>query len=159
MNLVRKLLWVVGFARLNLPKEAAWLCILMTLGLCRTGVGQTIPSWFPKPPPLSPPRGGVIRVSTADELLAAVDRLATGETILLADGQYKLPRPLVLDQKQKVVLRSASGEASKVTLVGKGWERGDEHDDILRLSRCDGVTIAERTGTPDLGAWQSEKEL
>ncbi|HEY5912079.1 MAG TPA: right-handed parallel beta-helix repeat-containing protein [Verrucomicrobiae bacterium] len=44
---------------------------------------------------------------------------------------------------QNIVLRSASGDASKVTLAGKGWERGDEHDDILRISRCEGVTIAD----------------
>lgn len=115
----------------------------MTLGFCRICAGQTIPPWLPKHPPLPPPRGEVIRVGTADELLAAVDRLSRGGTILLADGQYRLPRPVVLDQKQNVILRSASGEASKVTLVGKGWEHGDEHDDILRISRCDGLTIAD----------------
>lgn len=132
---------------MNVPstgrKFAFWLCVLMTLGSCRICAGQTIPSWFPKPAPLPPPRGEVIRVRTADELLEAVDRLTTGGTILLANGQYKLPRPVVLDRKQNVVLRSASGDASKVTLVGKGWERGDEHDDILRISRCEGVTIAD----------------
>jgi hypothetical protein len=143
MKPVCKLRLLAQFARLKLSRKAVWLCVLMTLGLCRICASQTIPSWFPKPAPLPPPRGEVIRVSTADELLAAVDRLATGETILLADGQYKLPRPVVLDQKQNVVLRGASGEASKVTLVGKGWERGDEHDDILRISRCEGVTIAD----------------
>ncbi len=142
MKLSRKLL-LARFARLNLPRQAVWLCLLMTLGFCRICASQNIPSWFSKLPPLPPPRGEVIRVSTADDLLAAVDRLATGGTILLADGQYKLPRPVVLDRKKNVVLRSASGDPSKATLLGKGWEPGDEHDDILRISRCEGVTIAD----------------
>jgi hypothetical protein len=82
-------------------------------------------------------------VGTADELLAAVDRSSLGCTILLANGQYKLIRPLVLDQKEHIVLRSASGDAAQVTLSGKGWDSGDDHDDILHIGRCEGVTIAD----------------
>jgi hypothetical protein len=116
---------------------------LLLLGFCRLCVSQAIPTWFPKTPTLPPPLGKVIHVRTADELLAAVDRVAADCTISLADGRYNLTRPLVLDQKQNLVLRSDGGDAGKVTLAGKGWDRGDEHDDILHLGRCEGVTIAD----------------
>ena len=75
----------------------------------RTG----IPAWFPKGSPLPPPRGQVIRIDTEDELLAAVDRLSPGGTILVADGRYKLPRPVVLDLKTNITLRGASGDAAQ----------------------------------------------
>jgi hypothetical protein len=64
-------------------------------------VGQPIPPWLSKAPPLPPPQGEVIRVATVDELLAAVDRVGPGGTILLADGQYKLPRVIVLQRKKQ----------------------------------------------------------
>jgi hypothetical protein len=137
----------VRFASLNSRGKAAWLCLLLTIALGRISVGQNIPKWFPKAPPLPPPSGEVIRVSTAEELLAAVDRLLPGGTILLADGRYRLPRPIILDQKQNIALRSASGDAIQVTLSGKGWEQGDEHDDIVHIGRCDGVTIADLSFT------------
>ncbi len=84
----------------------------------------------------------MILVTTAEELLSAIDRLPAGSTILLADGRYKLSRPVVLDYKTNVVLRSASGDPAKVTLSGQGWETGNDHDDILHIAHCDGVTIA-----------------
>src|ERR1035441_8883658 len=115
----------------------------LVFGVAWLSIGQTIPAWFPKTSPLPPPSGESIRVRTAEELLAAVERLSPGGTILLADGQYRLPRPVVLDRKSNITLRSASGDPAKATLSGKGWERGDEHDDILHIGRCEGVTIAE----------------
>lgn len=111
----------------------------------QSGPGPSIPSWFPKAPPWPPATGEVLRVSTSAELFAAVERLLQGGTILLADGHYQLPRPIVLDQKKDIAFRSASGDPAKVTLSGKGWERGDEHDDLIHIRRCDGVLIADLT--------------
>lgn len=117
-----------------------FLCVFGFGCLC---AGQCPPSWFPTAPALPPPQGHVIRVGTADELLKTVDRLASNTTILLADGQYKLSRPMVLNNQTNVALRSASGDPSHVILTGKGWENGDEHDDLLHIAHCDGVTIAD----------------
>ncbi len=118
-----------------LLSSGGWLC-----------PGQSIPSWFPKTSPLPPPSGELLRVATAPELLAAVDRLPEGGTILLADGHYKLPRPIVLDQKKQVTLRSASGAPAKVTLSGIGWESGSvRNDDILHIRHCEGVMIVDLT--------------
>jgi len=104
-----------------------------------------VPPWFPKASPLPPPQGEVIRVSTPDELLASVDRVGPGGTVLLADGHYKLPRVLVLQGKKDITLRSAAGDPTKAVLTGKGWDSDSRGDDILHIARCEGVTIADLT--------------
>jgi hypothetical protein len=84
-------------------------------------------------------------VSTADELLDAGHRIGPGGTILLADGHYRLPRVLRLAGKTDIALRSASGDPANVILSGKGWDSEAKGDDILRIARCEGVTIADLT--------------
>src|SRR5262245_48903777 len=80
------------------------------------------PSSLPKAPAFPPPQGEVKRVGTVEELFAAVERASEpGTTILLADGHYRLPRVLVLEQKRQLTLRSASGNPDKVVLSGRGW--------------------------------------
>jgi hypothetical protein len=108
---------------------------------------QPIPAWFPKAPPLAPPKGEVIRVATVDELLDAIEHIATGGTILLGDGHYRLPQAIVLQEKENITLRSAAGDPTKVTLSGKGWDSDDQRDDILRIAHCDGITLADLTFT------------
>jgi hypothetical protein len=103
------------------------------------------PAWVAKAPPLPAPRGEAIRAATVDELLAAVERVGPGGAILLADGQYRLPHPVVLQGKKDIAIRGASGDPAKVALFGRGWESGDKGDDILRVARCEGVTIADLT--------------
>ena len=105
------------------------------------------PAWFPKAVPLPPPAGEVIRAGTVDELLTAVERVGPGGTILLADGQYRLPRVIVLQGKKNVALRSAGGDPAKVILSGKGWDSGARNDDIVHIGHCEGMTIADLTFT------------
>src|SRR5688572_4937215 len=81
-----------------------------------------VPPWFAKAPGLPAPQGEVIRVATANELLRAVDRVGIGGTISLADGEYKVPRVIVLDRKTNITIRGASGDRAKVVLRGKGWD-------------------------------------
>jgi hypothetical protein len=104
-----------------------------------------LPQWFPKAPPLPPPKEEVIAVATVDELLRAAERLNAGGTVLLGAGQYKLSRPIILREKKNVSIRSASGDPAAVTLSGKGWESEARGDDILRIAHCEGVTIADLT--------------
>ena len=106
-----------------------------------------IPSWFPQAPPLPPPRGEVVRAATVEELLAAVDRIEPGGTILLAEGHYRLPRVLILQRKKNLTIRSAGEDPTKVTLSGKGWDSNVKGDDIVHIGQCDGVTIADLTFT------------
>ena len=107
--------------------------------------GESVPNWFPKAPPLPPPEGTVVRVANVDELLRAINDVADGTTILLADGNYKFPRPAVLTGRKRVAIRSASGDPGKVILGGRGWDSGAKNDDILHIGRCEGVTIADLT--------------
>ncbi|HKX61330.1 MAG TPA: hypothetical protein VJS65_05795, partial [Verrucomicrobiae bacterium] len=102
-----------------------------------------IPAWFPQAPALPPPQGEAIRVANATELLAAVERIGPGGTILLAEGQYRLPRVIVLRNKTNLTIRSAGGNPAKVVLSGKGWASNVKSDDILHIGRCDGVIIAD----------------
>ena len=106
-----------------------------------------IPAWFSKAPLLRPASGPTIRVVTAEELLAAADRVGAGESILLANGHYKLTRPLVLAGKKNIMVRSADADPAKVVLSGQGWGSGAQNDDILRVAHCEGVTIADLTFT------------
>ncbi len=109
-------------------------------------IGQPpFPPWFAKALALAPPQGQVIRVSTVDELLAAVEEVPSGGSILVEDGDYRLPRPMVLSEKRGIAMRGASGDPAKVTLRGRGWDSGLRNDDILHLGRCDGVTVADLT--------------
>jgi hypothetical protein len=76
-----------------------------------------------------------------------VDRINAGGTILLADGYYKLSRVIVLEGKKQITIRSANEDPAKVILSGKGWDSNAKGDDILRIARCEGVTIANLTFT------------
>lgn len=104
-----------------------------------------VPSWFAKAPALPPPKGQVIRVADVDELLAAVNHIEPGGTILLGEGHYRVPRVIVLEGKTDVTIRSVSGDPSKTVLSGRGWDSGNAGDDILHIGHCDGVTIADLT--------------
>jgi hypothetical protein len=120
----------------------------LTFGLCIASAHAEIslpPRWFPKAPPLAPHQGETIRVSTAAELLAAVNEVRPGGAILLADGQYQIPRVIVLRDKTNITIRSASGDSSRVVLRGRGWESDGRGGDILHIGACDGVTIADLT--------------
>jgi len=103
------------------------------------------PPWFPQPPQLPAVHGRVTTVRSVEDLLAAVSAVGSDETLLVADGRYRLTRPLVLSGKTNVTIRSASGDPRKVILTGKGWDSGSDRDDILRIGRCLGVTIAGLT--------------
>jgi hypothetical protein len=110
-----------------------------------TPVNRSVPSWFPKAPPLAPPQAGVISVVNVDELFLAIEHIGSGGTILLSEGHYKLPQAIILQKKNNITIRSAAGDPAKVTLSGKGWDSEAKGDDILHISRCEGVTIADLT--------------
>lgn len=103
------------------------------------------PGWFPKAPALPAPQGKIVRVASSDELLAAAEHAEPDTTILIENGEYKMPRPIVLQDRRNLVLRSAAGDPRKVTLAGKGWSVDSKNDDILHIGRCDGITIAALT--------------
>jgi hypothetical protein len=89
-------------------------------------------------PPLPPPRGEVIRVSSVEELFEAVKSVKPGGTILVADGHYIMPRYLEIDT-DNVTLRGESGQRERVIIDGMN----SRHGELIGISRCSGVTIAD----------------
>lgn len=70
-------------------------------------------------PPLSPPTGPTVTVSTVAELKSAVNSATAGTTILIADGTYNFGSGDYLRfEVPNVTLRSASGDRDAVILDG-----------------------------------------
>jgi hypothetical protein len=127
-------------------QKRACLIAICLLGLASLARGQErrstgIPNraWFPVAPPLPRPRGAVIAVSTASELAAAVRSVAPGGTIMLADGDYRISRTIVIGT-DGVTLRGASGRREQVVLDGAGTL-----GEMIAIRACSGVTIADLT--------------
>ena len=97
-------------------------------------------NWMPKAPPLPPPKGKVIRVTSVSELFEAVEKAEPNTTILLADGHYHLPRRLEI-RKDGITLRSESGNRERVILDGGKHQLGE----LLAVTGCSDVTIADLT--------------
>jgi flagellar hook assembly protein FlgD len=93
-------------------------------------------------PPLPPPTN-VINVSSVQQLAVAVNSVQSGQTILLADGQYLVPPRELILRTPNVTLRGASGDASKVYLKGYGFESSTDIDEEWLKITTDGVTIAD----------------
>jgi hypothetical protein len=99
-----------------------------------------VQSWFPAAPPLPPPQGETVKVATVDALIKAVERARAGQTILVADGHYLMPRYVEI-RADDVTLRSASGHRQRVILDGAQ----SRHGELLGVRACSGVTIADLT--------------
>lgn len=90
-------------------------------------------------PPLPPPTGNVVHVSTVAGLESAVNNAASGSTILVADGYYNLDGVYLLFDTPGVTLRSASGDRAAVVLDGNYLT-----SEIIQIVASD-VTIADLT--------------
>ncbi len=111
-------------------------------------------AWISKTaPPLPPPTGPVISVSTVAELESAVANLVSGTTIMVEPGTYKLTRVLVFDAVDSVAIRGATGNRADVVLAGRGMSDLSGKDTVPILIAVWNVTdmlIADMTLT---GAW------
>ncbi|GAB4526288.1 MAG: hypothetical protein Kow0063_00380 [Anaerolineae bacterium] len=90
-------------------------------------------------PPLPPPSGNVVHVSTVAQLQNAVNTATSGTTILVADGTYHLNGVYLRFAVPGVTLRSASGNREAVVLDGNYIT-----DEIVQIAASD-VTIAGLT--------------
>jgi len=97
-------------------------------------------AWFPKAPALDAPTGQVIQVANVKQLIAAMDQVQAGGTIMVADGHYKLDRYIEIN-KDNVTLRGASGNRDKVIFDGAS----SKHGELIGVTGCTGVTIANLT--------------
>lgn len=126
------------------PLRCAWLLLPVLFG-CASVAGAAPPvagdlPWFSAAPPMKAPTGRVLRVSDSQALLDAVDSAESGDTILLADGHYMLPRYLEI-RADDVTLRGASGRRDRVILDGAQ----SRHGELLGITGCSGVTVADLT--------------
>lgn len=123
-----------------------FLCITL-LGLDATYAGgqdvalnPPVQSWFPPAPALPAPPADAVRVATVEELIRALEAAQPGQTILVADGHYLMPRYVEIHADQ-VTLRGASGRRERVILDGVQ----SKHSELLGVRACSGVTIADLT--------------
>ncbi|MGD8500707.1 MAG: right-handed parallel beta-helix repeat-containing protein [Phycisphaerales bacterium] len=96
--------------------------------------------WFPKAPALPRPKGPTVEVSDAQGLIRALGEAEPGQTILLADGHYMMPRYVQI-ATDNVTLRGASGHRERVVIDGAE----SRHRELLGITACSGVTIADLT--------------
>ena len=97
-------------------------------------------SWVRPAPPLEKPPADATVVRTVEELFRAVDAAREGQTILIADGHYFLPRMLDV-RTDRVTLRGQSGSREKVILDGAK----SSHGELVAITGAKGVTIADLT--------------
>ena len=99
-----------------------------------------IQDWFPQAPALPKPAGGIIRANTVNALYDAAINASPGQTILIANGLYRMPRTFFLGT-DNLTLRSESGDRTKVILDFSN----SRHHEGIAISDCSGVTIASLT--------------
>lgn len=102
------------------------ICLIFALAIVGTPIGPTRAASSPAAaapspaqcPPLDPPTGSTVTVSSVSELENAVNNASPGETILVADGLYALDGAYLRIDTPGVTLRSASGNRGAVVLDG-----------------------------------------
>lgn len=83
-------------------------------------ISVMLPTLAPPPPPPPPPAPVPTTVTVSNEaaLQQAAQALVSSRTLLLAPGVYQLSRPLEIAGVQDVVVKSSTGRAADVILVG-----------------------------------------
>jgi hypothetical protein len=99
-----------------------------------------VQNWFPKASPLPQAQGESVEVATVEELIKAIEEAQAGQTILIADGHYMMPRYVEI-RANDLTLRSTSGHRQRVILDAAQ----SRHGELLGVRACSGVTIADLT--------------
>lgn len=110
-------------------------------GAARTsGPRSAIRPFFPKAPRFEASGSPKFTVRTVDELFGALEKAEKGDTIVIADGRYDLPRRAEI-RTDGVTLRGASGHRERVVLDGGKHDLGE----LLAVHAASDVTIADLT--------------
>ena len=124
------------------PALTAILALLLAPGVALAGPWSS-------PPPLPPPSGAVVTVSTLAQLRNAVAAIASDTTIVIAPGTYALTSPLYINGSfTNVGIRGATGNRDDVVLVGKGMSGPNDGGTPFGIwvgGNVRGVTIADLT--------------
>mgnify|MGYP000055983361 CR=1 FL=1 len=100
-----------------------------------------------KAPPLPPPTGTVVNVSTVSALMSAISGATPGTTIMVADGFYDLGvyGHSVSFNADNVTLRGASGNRDAVIIKGQGMSVSSGSTPTIFHVFSDDVMIADLT--------------
>src|SRR5258708_5538584 len=132
-------------SRDSLSRVLKTLVIVGAVVIPQTGYSRSASS----APPLPPPSGSTVRISTEAELQDAVSHLQSETTILIAPGTYRLTRTLWINGHfANVALRGESGNRDDVVLVGPGMTHasyGDVPYGIWTGGDVQGVEISNLT--------------
>ena len=100
-------------------------------------------------PPLPPPSGAVVTVSTEPQLQSAIRQLASNTTILIAPGTYQLTSTLYINGAYtNVAIRGSADDRDSVVLKGPGMNvaaYGEAPYGIWTGGNVQGITIANLT--------------
>jgi hypothetical protein len=103
----------------------AMLAIVLVGGLPGPAAGAPLTRAC-QAPPLPPPAGAVVTVATEPELQAAVAAVASGTTILIEPGIYRLTSTLWLNRNvEDVAIRGRDDSCDAVVFVGRGMANAD----------------------------------
>ena len=116
-----------------------WMVMTASAGPVQE-LNPPVQSWLATAPPLPQPQGNAVEVATVEDLVKAIEGAQAGQTILVADGHYLMPRYVEI-RANDVTLRSASGHRQRVILDGAR----SRHSELLGVRACSGVTIADLT--------------
>jgi hypothetical protein len=99
--------------------------------------------------PLPKPEGDVVHVKTGAELEQAVRSMKSGQTIVLAAGEYRITHDLVLGAKtseplRSIAFRGATGKREDVVIRGPGQENTEGNpQSCFQFNNVDGALVAD----------------
>jgi hypothetical protein len=124
-------------------------CITLTLVLFLASNRATEARPARPAPALPAPAGTVITVATEPQLQAAMAKVTSDVTLVLAPGTYRLTRSLSFNGALKNIgVRGATADADDVQIIGAGMSRSDAGGvpyGIWTGNGVDGITIANLT--------------
>jgi hypothetical protein len=125
---------------MHLPMTPLMVLMAGLILLLPVEVAASDESWIGKAPPLPAPSGRTVSVENANQLDYALKQAQPGDTIMVADGHYRVTSMLRIGVDD-LTLRGASGDRDAVVLDGADLNFGE----LIGLSNCSGVTIADLT--------------
>jgi hypothetical protein len=125
-------------------------CIGLLIAATLCGSSDVLAKSIDAVPAPPVPTGNVIRVSNKPQLQAAVRTMASGTTVLIAPGTYRLTSTLNIGNRplKNVALRGATNNRNDVILLGPGMSNGtygDAPHGVWTGNGVDGVLIANLT--------------
>src|SRR3989442_12105778 len=121
--------------------------LLLAVALCSPEILYGRPAT--PAPPLPPPTGTIVNVSTEAQLQTAVQQLTSNSTIVLAPGTYQLTNTLYINGTYtNVAIRGGTNNRDDVVLSGPGMTNaayGNVPYGIWTGGNVQGITIANLT--------------